>query len=630
MGGVCSTGSPLDRTPSELSFRAIQFIENDLKPFQPSSKKHSRKRNVAPIEEIIETTNESSQCENKPNVSPPKEISKSKVVKSKEGSNANPTLTKTSNVSIVDRVSNAGFGKAVEGIDLLISGMTNLNPSNGFISPISQKGNLISILAFEVANTIVKGANLMHSLSKENVKYLKENVFSSNGVQILVSTDSNELLRITAADKRQELNVFAKEIIRFGNRCKDPQWHNLDRYFSKLELEVTPQKQLKEMARADMQYLLNLVKNTAELYHEMHALDKFELEFKQRLKEENSIIEYQRGDTVQIIKQELKSQRKHVKRLQRKSLWSKVLEDIIEKLVDIIHFLHLEINIVFNAPDAITNRSTDNRQRLGSAGLSLHYANVITLIDNIYCRSSSINSSTRDTLYKGLPPSIKSQLRNRLHLPPLAQEVPVPVLKTSIENTLQWLVPIANNTTRAHHGFGWVGEWAHTGGMINRRQNGPVQTEVAKIETLFHADKKKTEAYILDLVIWLHYLISQTRSLNGGNKSPTKSPVRSPPKVQRPSFTLNPKNAASSSSSNSSSNSNFNGDLETDLNLKQINKVKSKSLEFERNGDDLKLKRNDRLSRSNGNWTPPVGNYEMERIRVLDVMDRVEFGGAKI
>jgi hypothetical protein len=32
---------------------------------------------------------------------------------------------------------------------------------------------------------------------------------------------------------RQELRVFSREVIRFGNRCKDPQWHNLDRYFSK-------------------------------------------------------------------------------------------------------------------------------------------------------------------------------------------------------------------------------------------------------------------------------------------------------------------------------------------------------------------------------------------------------------
>lgn len=32
---------------------------------------------------------------------------------------------------------------------------------------------------------------------------------------------------------REELKVFSREVVRFGNRCKDPQWHNLDRYFEK-------------------------------------------------------------------------------------------------------------------------------------------------------------------------------------------------------------------------------------------------------------------------------------------------------------------------------------------------------------------------------------------------------------
>jgi hypothetical protein len=32
---------------------------------------------------------------------------------------------------------------------------------------------------------------------------------------------------------REELKVFSGEVVRFGNRCKDPQWHNLDRYLEK-------------------------------------------------------------------------------------------------------------------------------------------------------------------------------------------------------------------------------------------------------------------------------------------------------------------------------------------------------------------------------------------------------------
>ena len=95
----------------------------------------------------------------------------------------------------------AGLGKAKDVLDTLGSSMTDLS-SGGFASGVATKEEELEILAFEVANTIVKSSNLIESLSKENITHLKVTVLYSQGVQNLVSNDFDELLRLVAADKR--------------------------------------------------------------------------------------------------------------------------------------------------------------------------------------------------------------------------------------------------------------------------------------------------------------------------------------------------------------------------------------------------------------------------------------------
>ncbi|KAL0351394.1 UNVERIFIED_CONTAM: protein PSK SIMULATOR 1 [Sesamum calycinum] len=504
--------------------------------------------------------------------------------------------------SLLGRAGTVGLGKAVDVLDTLGSSMTNLNLSSGFASGIATKGIKISILAFEVANTIVKGANLMHSLSEENIRHLKEVVLPSEGVQRLISRDMDELLSIAASDKRDELKVFSGEVIRFGNRCKDPQWHNLDRYFEKLESELTPHKQLKEEAETEMQQLMVLVQYTAELYHEMHALDRFEQDCRRKAQEGDNSNTSQGGDSLAILRAELKSQKKHVKSLKKKSLWSKILEEVMEKLVDIVHFLHLEIHSAFGSSEG--NKTTKNHhQKLGSAGLALHYANLITQIDTLVTRSSSVPQSTRDALYQGLPPSISRHCEPDYNL--------------------------FISRKRAHHGFGWVGEWANTGSEMNRKPAG--QTDLLRIETLHHAEKEKAEAYILDLVVWLHHLISQSRAANGGLRSPVKSPIRSP----------NQKMLQLSNQKPSSPSSTLT--IEDQQMLRDVSKRKltpgiSKSQEFDTS--KTRLCKHHRLSKSSSHSptsenkrdpfpirrpsSVPIINFDIDRIKALDVIDRVD------
>ncbi|KAJ6820323.1 uncharacterized protein M6B38_398430 [Iris pallida] len=499
MGAICSRSAVVDKSPSDTSIVAGALRDRDL--MDPPAK-----------ESMVKGFHEQAFSFSDNCVSPKPKIG----------------ATKVSDVSsLLGRAGTVGLGKAVDVLDTLGSSMTGLSLGSGFEAGVATKGNKISILSFEVANTIVKGAKLMQSLSAENIKHLKEVVLNSQGVQLLICKDTDDLLKIAATDKREELKIFSGEVVRFGNRCKDPQWHNLERYFAKLESDATPQKQLKKEATEEMKRLMSLVQHTAELYHELHSLDRFEQDYRRRHLEEESSNAAQRGDNLQILRQELKIQRKHVDSLKKKSLWSKILDEIMEMLVDIVHFLHLEIQEAFGGADGVkpVKRSINNHQSLGSAGLALHYANVVNQIDNLVSRSSSVPSNMRDALYQGLPPRIKIALRSKLQSSQVNDELTVTRIRSEIENTLQWLLPFASNTTKAYHGFGWVGEWASSGTDLDGKES--AHSNLTRIETLYHADKEKTEAYILDLVVWLHHLIILSRASTGGMRSLVQSPMPS-------------------------------------------------------------------------------------------------------
>ncbi|KAK6128422.1 hypothetical protein DH2020_037834 [Rehmannia glutinosa] len=408
-------------------------------------------------------------------------------------------VTKVSEVSgLLRRAGSVGLGRAVAVLDTLGSSVTNLNVSGGFVSGPTNKNNELSILAFEVANTIVKGSNLMESLSQRSIRQLKEVVLPTEGVQQLISEDSDELLRIVAADKRC---------------CRDR----------------TPKKQLREVAESVMLQMMTLVQLTAELYQELHALDRIEQDYQRKLLDlrSSSAPKGDRMYSLNILATELKNQRKLVKNLKKKSLWSRSMEEVMEKLVDIILYLNQEINNTFGNPEGETPEkgSSISQQKLGPAGLSLHYANIILLIDSVVARSSSMPPNSRDALYQSLPPNIEASLRSKLQSFHLEKELTVTEIKDEMEKTLHWLVPVATNTAIAHHGFGWVGEWANTRSEQHRRTAGPI--DIMQIQTLHHADKKKTEAYIIDLLTWLTYLVSRSKVSANGRGVVRPSPVRS-------------------------------------------------------------------------------------------------------
>ncbi|KAL5174098.1 hypothetical protein HKD37_08G020645 [Glycine soja] len=531
---------------------------------------------------------------------------KSRSVKSRHA------VAKVSEVSL--RLGRAG----IDVLDTLGSSMTNLS-AGGFVSGAVTKGNEIGILAFEVANTIVKGFSLMESLSTKNIKHLKEEVLQLEAVQDLVSKDTDELLKIVGADKRDELKVFSDEVIRFGNRSKDPQWHNLDRYFEKVSRELNSQRQSKEEAELLMQQLMTMVQFTAELYHELHALDRFAQDYQHKREEDDNSGAAQSGDGLSILRAELKSQKKQVKHLKKKSLWSRSLEEIMEKLVEIVHFLHLEINNAFGTADDHKPliRTISNRQKLGPAGLALHYANIVLQIDTLVARSSSMPANTRDALYQSLPPNIKLALRSKLPSFHVVKEVQsyllltISDIKQEMEKTLHWLVPIATNTAKAHHGFGWVGEWASTGSELNKKT---MKADVLRIETLHHADKDKVENYILELLLWLHRLAVKSKA--GIDTGETRSTLKS--QVGTALQTTNQQSTKALSPLLTTDEQKMLQDVSNKIRIRRI----SKSLDF----DSVKAD-NDRLTKSSSySYSSTSRSKELSFNRILSKLPVIDFG----
>ncbi|KAG0486974.1 hypothetical protein HPP92_009069 [Vanilla planifolia] len=653
MGSFCSKSSAVDVSPGDITV-ASGGGRDDEKAFSPSKKKPYSILNTIPVSNgggrrTLEQSLSFSEGmfqkigNTRTRFSAARQPTLSRVFSEKPTSTKSKLATgtksgthKVSEVSsLLGRAGTVGFGKAVEVLDTLGSSMTNLNTNSGFSTGMA-KGTKICILAFEVANTIVKGAKLMNSLSEDNIRHLKDVVLPSEAVQRLVSSNKDELLRIAAADKREELKLFSMEVVRFGNRCRNPQWHNLDRYFAKLGSEITPGQQLKEQAAGVMQQLLTLVQYTAELYHELHAFDKFDQDYRRKLQEDENSSSMIKGESFQIIKQELKSQGKHVKGLQKKSLWSRNLEEVMEKLVDIVHFMHFEIHKAFGNPDGdkTASEAYNGRQRLGPAGLALHYANIINQIDTLVSRSGFVPPNTRDSLYQNLPQTIKSALRSKVQLFQLNEELTAVQIKTEMEKTLQWLVQAANNTTRAHHGFGWVGEWANTGMEV------PVKTAghacLLRIETLYHADKESTETYMLDLIVSLNHFVNLSRRGKSFfcSRSLIKSPIRSFSQKSTSASLLH----SSKPCPTSSSSSVFLTEEEQQMlrNVELCKRTHRRSKSHDCGSGRPKCKNHNRLCKSSSNSPETLSknelrkmsfrviDFDINRVRALDVIDRVD------
>ncbi|KAK1628835.1 hypothetical protein QYE76_003150 [Lolium multiflorum] len=140
---------------------------------------------------------------------------------------------------------------------------------------------------------------------------------------------------------------------------------------------------------------------------------------------------------------------------------------------------------------------------LGAAALASHYANLVVFAEKLAISPRHICADERDALYGMLTDRLRASLRARLWRPPAAagkkksapcDRVVAAEWADTVQGILGWLAPVAHNTVR------WRSERSF------EQRNVGSGTSVLLMQTLHFADRNKTEAAIVDLLVGLNYL----------------------------------------------------------------------------------------------------------------------------
>jgi len=150
---------------------------------------------------------------------------------------------------------------------------------------------------------------------------------------------------------------------------------------------------------------------------------------------------------------------------------------------------------------SVKNKLKAASKSLGDAALSLHYANMIVLIERMVTSPQLVDLATRDDLYSMLPTTVRTALRAKLkshakgksssnhHDANLAAE-----WSLLLAQILEWLAPLAHNMISWHS----VRNFEKEQSVFN--------ANVLLVQTLYFANQAKTEAAIVDLLVGLNYV----------------------------------------------------------------------------------------------------------------------------
>ncbi|KAJ8771405.1 hypothetical protein K2173_026582 [Erythroxylum novogranatense] len=415
--------------------------------------------------------------------------------------------------------------------------------------PRSSKKCTVGVLGFEVASLMSKLFHLWQSLSDKNVVRLRNESVSLEGVRKIVSNDESFLLGLACAEMAENLRLLAKSVSGLSKRCQDPNLRRFERLFDEFADSGHDSNRwvlsCKDM-EAQNRKMDRFVTSTATLYKEMEELSVLESSLRKALQgsEYESTTKEQK---VMDIQQKIFWQKQEVKSLKEKSLWNRSFDAVVSLLAKSVFTVLARIKLVYgighgyptSLPRSLsasaTVHPTDNPSTctfvsgplkstklegtkdsiygffesnskllnpppttLGAAALALHYANLILVMEKMIKSPQLVGVDARDDLYAMLPSSIRSMLRARLKGVGFSASDPVLAGEWSdaLGRILNWLSPLAHNMIR----------WQSERNFEQQQQNLVPKTNVLLLQTLFFANKEKTEAAITELLVGLNYI----------------------------------------------------------------------------------------------------------------------------
>lgn len=354
----------------------------------------------------------------------------------------------------------------------------------------------------------------------------------------------------------ENLRLVANSVSRLSKKCHDSNLHNFDRLFNEFSnTGGDPYNWVwswKEM-EAKIKKMDRYVTTTASLYRQIEELSVLENGLKKSLvckEDEHKIMGKQ---------QKVLWQRQEVKYKKEKSLWIRSFDTVTILLSRSVFTVLARIKIVFGVgqagylnslPRSLSAsaavypsenhhpadsvimvsgplmKSTKDQDlkglstcgflelnskilkppasTLGAAGLALHYANLIIVMEKMIRTPQLVGFDARDDLYAMLPQSIQWSLRGRLKGVGFSASDPVLAgeWRDALGKILGWLSPLAHNMIK------WQSERSF------EQQNMTPKTNVLLLQTLYFANQEKTEAGITEMLVGLNYIWRFEREMN--------------------------------------------------------------------------------------------------------------------